>query len=111
MTITARLPRKLTLDTFLAFYATRPDEEQWQLVDEVAILMTPPFLTHQRVAGNLQRLLNAALETHAPHLYAEQRIGIELPQFNHYRPEPDVAVMIWRSRRAVATSTASISST
>ncbi len=63
MTITARLPRKLTLDTFLAFYATRPDEEQWQLVDGIAILMTPPFLTHQRVAGNLQRLLNAAFET------------------------------------------------
>lgn len=93
MTITARLPRKLTVDKFLAFYETRSDEEQWQLVDGVAILMTPPFLTHQRLARNLERLLNDALAVAAPHLSAEQRVGIELPEFAHYRPDPDVAVI------------------
>ncbi len=94
MTNVARQPRKLTVDKFLAFYETRPDEEQWQLVDGTAILMTPPFLMHQRLASNLQSLLNDALAIHAPHLRAEQRIGIELmPQFPFYRPEPDVAVI------------------
>lgn len=98
MTITARLPRKLTVDAFLAFYETRPDEEQWQLVDRVAILMTPHFLTHQRLARNLERLLNDALSVTAPHLSAEQRVGIELPEFAHYRPEPDVAVIDFEIR-------------
>ncbi len=90
----AQFSPKLTVAEFLAFYDTRPDEEQWQLVDGVAIRMTPPFIVHQRIARNLERLLNTALTTTAPHLCAEQRIGIELlPQFPEYRPEPDVAVI------------------
>jgi Uma2 family endonuclease len=93
MTVHAQRPAKLTIGEFLAFYDTRPDEEQWQLIDGVAVLMTPPFVVHQRIAGNLERLLNDALETHRPDLMANQRIGIELPEFPHYRPEPDVAVV------------------
>ncbi len=93
MTAIARKPRKLTVDEFLAFYMTRPDEEQWQLVDGVALLMTAPYVAHQRIARNLEHLLNDALEGVAPHLVAEQRIGIELPEFPHYRPEPDVVVI------------------
>ena len=59
MTALARAkPRKLTVQEFLAFYDTRPDEEQWQLVDGIVILMTPPFVTHQIIASNLQRLIN-----------------------------------------------------
>ena len=61
MTAVAREPEKLTIRQFLAFYETRPDEERWQLVDGVAILMTPPFPTHQRIASNIERLLNDAL--------------------------------------------------
>ena len=94
MNLIAKSPGTLTVDKFLAFYDTRPDEEQWQLVDGVAILMTPPFVVHQRIARNLEHLLNDALEIHAPHLAAEQRIGIELlPDFPRYRPEPDIAVI------------------
>jgi Uma2 family endonuclease len=93
MTATARQPRKLDIETFLAFYETRPDEEQWQLVDGVALLMTPPFITHQIIATNLQRLLSEAFERSSAPLRAYQRIGIELPEFPHYRPEPDVAVI------------------
>jgi Uma2 family endonuclease len=93
MTALAQRPRKLTIEEFLTFYETRPDEEQWQLVDGVAILMTPPLVTHQRIGGNFERILNNALEVHSPRLIANQRIGIELPGFPHYRPEPDVAVI------------------
>jgi Uma2 family endonuclease len=93
MTALAQWPRKLTVESFLAFYDTRPDEEQWQLIDGVAILMTPPFVTHQRIASNLERLLNGALEENSPALIANQRIGIESPAFPYYRPEPDVVVV------------------
>lgn len=93
MTAIARKSRKLTIPEFLAFYETRPDEEQWQLIDGIALLMTPPFPIHQRIARNLERLLNDSLETHRPDLCAEQRIGIELSQFAHYRPEPDILVI------------------
>lgn len=93
MTALAQRPQKLTVDSFLAFYDTRPDEEQWQLIDGVAILMTPPLLVHQVVASNLQQLLNAIAEKQASSWRAYQRIGIELPGFSYYRPEPDVAVI------------------
>ncbi len=93
MTALAQKPRKLTVQEFLAFYDTRPDEEQWQLVDGVAILMTPPFVTHQIIASNLQRLINEFAERESAPWRAYQRIGIELAVFPHYRPEPDVAVI------------------
>ena len=93
MTALARKPRKLTVEEFLAFYDTRPDEEQWQLIDGTAIMMTPPFVTHQIIASNLQHLLNDAAERDGANWRAYQRIGIELPEFSHYRPEPDVAAI------------------
>lgn len=93
MTVAVRQPRKLDIGTFLRFYDTRPDEEQWQLVDGVALLMTPPFVLHQAIASNLQQVLNRAFETANAPLRAYQRIGIEIAQFPHYRPEPDVAVI------------------
>ena len=93
MTAIAGEPRKLTIDEFLAFYDTRPDEEQWQLIDGVALLMTPPFPTHQRIASNLQRLLEDAFERDGLPYQALQRVGIQLEDFPHYRPEPDVAVL------------------
>jgi Uma2 family endonuclease len=55
--------------------------------------MTPPFLVHQAIATNLQDLLNDAFRRSGAPLRAYQRVGIELPQFPHYRPEPDVAVI------------------
>jgi len=91
---THRKPPRLSIELFRAFYATRPDEEQWQLIDGVAVMMTPPTVAHQCIATNLQRLLSQALERHAPTLAAYQRLGVNLaPSVEHYDPEPDVAVI------------------
>jgi Uma2 family endonuclease len=93
MTALAQRPRKLTVGEFLAVYDTRPDEEQWQLVDGVAVLTPPPSILHQRIAGNLSGLLEDGFGARVPPLLACQRIGIELlPDFPHYRPEGDVVV-------------------
>ena len=93
VTIVAQRSRKLSIPEFLKFYDTRPDEERWQLIDGVAILVTPPFPAHQRIASNLERLLNDAFEAQRQPFAAYQRIGTELPEFPHYRPEPDVSVV------------------
>lgn len=93
MTALARPPHKLTVEDFQAFYETRPDEEQWQLIDGAAIMMTPPFVIHQIIAGNLQDLLNDAARRMRASRRAYQRLGIELAGFPFYRPEPDVAVI------------------
>ena len=89
-----REPPRMSIELFRAFYATRPDEEQWQLIDGVAIMMTPPTVAHQCITTNLQLLLHTALETHAPSLSALQRLGVNLaPAIEHYDPEPDLAII------------------
>jgi Uma2 family endonuclease len=89
-----REPQQMSIERFRAFCAMRPDEEQWQLIDGVAIMMTPPTVAHQCIATNLQLLLYTALEQHAPTLTAFQRLGVNLaPSVEQYDPEPDVAVV------------------
>ena len=89
-----REPQQMSIEKFRAFCAMRPDEEQWQLIDGVAIMMTPPTVAHQCIATNLQLLLYTALEQHAPTLAALQRLGVNLaPSVEQYDPEPDVAVV------------------
>jgi Uma2 family endonuclease len=56
------------------------------------MMMTPPTIAHNRIAGNLERLLNEGLAGHDLSRIAMQRPGIELGS-GEFRPEPDVAVI------------------
>jgi Uma2 family endonuclease len=77
---------------FRAFQDGRPDHERWELISGVPMMMIPPPIAHNRIAGNLERLLNAALDHFDPSRLATQRPGIELGSIA-YRPEPDVGVI------------------
>jgi Uma2 family endonuclease len=77
---------------FRAFQDHRPDHERWELIAGVPMMMSPPTIAHNRIAGNLERLLNEALERHSPTRIATQRPGVELGSGN-FRPEPDVGVI------------------
>jgi Uma2 family endonuclease len=91
---TQRKQPPLSRATFRAFTAGRPDEERWQLIDGVPVMMTPPTKAHQRIASNLESLLLNALRNYAPNLTAYQRLGVNLgPEVEHYDPEPDVLVI------------------
>ena len=57
-----RKPPRLSVELFRRFVDNRPDEEHWELIDGVAMMMAPPTVAHQCIASNLQRLLYAALE-------------------------------------------------
>src|SRR5260370_30917393 len=95
MTATTQRDRpRLSIADFRAFAATRPDEEHWELIDGAAMMMAPPTKAHQRIASNLERLLNDALRRHNPSLAAYQRVGLNLaPVSRDYDPEPDVVVI------------------
>src|SRR3954467_7656716 len=77
---------------FRAFQDGRPDHERWELISGVPMMMTPPTIAHNRIAGNLERLLNEALDRFDPSRLATQRPGVELGS-GAYRPEPDVGVI------------------
>ena len=44
---------KFSVEEFFALMESRPEEERWQLIDGVAMMMPPPTLVHQRIASNL----------------------------------------------------------
>ena len=83
----------LSVDSFRAWLASRPDEEHWELIEGVPMMMTPPNRRHQRIASNLEKLLNAALKRHNPVLAAYQDIGVNIVSTVPYDPEPDVTVI------------------
>src|SRR5918993_1357675 len=83
----------LSAEEYLTFLKTRPDEEHWQLIDGVAVMMTPPTLVHQRIAMNLAGRLNAALESHRPDLFALVELGLTIPGHATFLPEVDVAIV------------------
>jgi Uma2 family endonuclease len=83
----------LSVDSFRAWLASRPEEEHWELIEGVPMMMTPPNRRHQRIASNLEALLNAALKRHDPALAAYHDIGVNIVATVPYDPEPDVAVI------------------
>jgi len=68
----------LSVPSFRAWLASRQDEEHWELIGGVPMLMTPPNRHHQRIPSNLESLLNAALKRHNPKLSAYQAIGANI---------------------------------
>lgn len=84
----------MSIEWFRAFYESRPDEEHWELIDGAVMMMAPATKAHQRIAKNLERLLDDALELHHPDWAAFQRLGMNLrPEVDNYDPEPDVVVV------------------
>jgi Uma2 family endonuclease len=83
----------LSVASFRAWLASRPDEEPWELIEGVPMMMTPPNRRHRRIASNLESLLNAALKRHNPLLAAYHDIGVNIVSTVPYDPEPDVAVI------------------
>lgn len=84
---------KFGVEEYLALIEARPEEERWQLIDGVAMMMSPPTLVHQRIASNLARLLNNTLEAKRPELFAYHEVGLIVPEAELFRPEADVAVL------------------
>ena len=84
---------KFSVEEFLALTESRPEEERWQLIDGVAMMMPPPTLVHQRIALNLAFELNAHFRSHQPQLCAFHEVGLIVPEAELFRPEADVAVL------------------
>jgi Uma2 family endonuclease len=88
-----RTDGKFTVEEYLAFIASRPEEERWQLIDGVAMMMPPPTVRHQVIAANLAFELNTHFRQHQLNLRAVQETGLMVPDVASFRPEADVAVL------------------
>src|ERR1700721_125227 len=83
----------LSVASFRTWLTSRPDEEHWELIGGVPLMMPPPNRRHQRIVFNLELLLDAALQRHDPALVVYHDIGVNIVSTVPYDPEPDVAVI------------------
>jgi Putative restriction endonuclease len=74
--------------SFRSWLESRPDEEPWELIEGVPMMMTPPSRRHQWIASNLESLLDAALRRHSPLLVAYHDIGVNIVSSVPYIPNP-----------------------
>jgi Uma2 family endonuclease len=84
---------KFSVEEYFALIESRPEEERWQLIDGVAMMMPPPTRVHQQIASNLAFELNTHFRAHRPELCALQEVGLIVPEAELFRPEADVAVL------------------
>jgi len=83
----------LSVASFRTWLKSRPDEERWELIGGIPMMMAPPNRRHQWIVFNLLSLLNAALQRHNPAFRAYQDIGVNIVSTVPYDPEPDVVVV------------------
>lgn len=81
-----------TIEEFLAFTATRPQEERWELIEGVPVLNPSPIGTHQLVAANIVSFLMAHKRVEAVSWTPLLGIGTEVPSSPKSLPQPDVYV-------------------
>jgi Uma2 family endonuclease len=87
-------PERVSDQFFKDFVASRPDGETWELIDGRIVMQAQPTFDHQIIAGNLERLLNDALDAMGSGRIALQSPGIDLsPVILGSQNVPDVAMI------------------
>src|SRR5260370_25959242 len=89
----APLAGTMDVDECMGFVETRPDEERWDLIEGVAVMMAPPSYAHRRIVSNLCQLLNSAFAAQHLDLFAYFEAGVRSPGVRNFQPEPDVVVV------------------
>ena len=83
---------QLTIDEFLAFTESRPQEERWELIEGVAVMNASPVEFHQVIAGNILAFLIAFKIEHACSWLPLMGVGTRVPVSPKSLPQPDVYV-------------------
>src|SRR6267142_286899 len=83
----------MDVDEFMAFVETRPGKEHWELVEGVAVLMTPASIAQRRIGHNLSELLNHAFEARRLDLFAYIGTAVRAENNRHFQAQPDVVVV------------------
>jgi Uma2 family endonuclease len=84
--------QQMTIEEFLAFTETRPDEERWELIEGMPVLNPSPIDYHQIVVTNVVAfLVRMKVETNAPWLPLIGT-GTRVPASANSLPQPDAMV-------------------
>ncbi len=83
---------QLTIEEFLAFTDTRPDEERWELIEGVPVMNPSPVEFHQLVVLNIGSYLMAHQERTGASWQPLLGVGTRVPISPRSLPQPDAFV-------------------
>jgi Uma2 family endonuclease len=94
MTVRPKLApeQQMTIEEFLAFTDTRPEEERWELIEGVPVLNPSPIDYHQIVVTNISGFLWRFKAERSPNWFPLVGTGTRVPASRHSLPQPDVMV-------------------
>jgi Uma2 family endonuclease len=83
----------MTVEEFLAFTETRPDEECWELIEGIAVLQHSPSKAHQMIATNVVAGLRLERRRQGALWVPLLGVGTIVPVSPRSLPQPDVFVL------------------
>jgi Uma2 family endonuclease len=90
MATLAHTDDKMTVEEFLTFVETRPDEEKWELIEGEPIMNAAPAHLHQIIVANLLAHLTNISRQRLADWRAIPGIGVRLSDIS--APVPDVMI-------------------
>ena len=84
----------MAVSRFLKFLEGRSEDERWELIDGKPVqMMTPASKIHNRIAANLERLLNRVFENGREKLDALREVPLAPTTVSSFRAIADLAVV------------------
>ena len=90
MALAVKRDARMNVAAYRRWVEPRPDEERWELLDGVPVLMAPPSARHQRIVTNLIKRLDNLAEPRGCGAYPG--LAILGDAMDDYAPYPDVVV-------------------
>src|SRR6185503_4745603 len=84
--------QQMTIEEFLAFADTRPEEERWELIEGVAVMNPAPIEHHQVVVTNIVTYLMSHKRQTGASWLPMIGVGTRVPVSPRSLPQPDVFV-------------------
>ena len=84
--------QQMTIEEYLAFTETRPDEERWELIEGVPVLSPAPVQFHQVLASNIVTFLMVHKDKTGASWIPMLGVGTRVPVSPNSLPQPDVYV-------------------
>jgi Uma2 family endonuclease len=85
--------QQMTIEEFLAFTDTRPQEERWELIEGVPVMNPSPIGHHQMIVTNIVTSLTRAKIATGATWFAMIGTGTRVPASPRSLPQPDVMVL------------------
>ncbi|HEY1247123.1 MAG TPA: Uma2 family endonuclease [Hyphomicrobiaceae bacterium] len=83
----------MTIEEFLDFTDTRPQEERWELIEGVPVMNPSPIGHHQMIVTNISGLLWRFKTERNSSWFPIIGTGTRVPASEHSLPQPDIMVL------------------